>query len=465
MTEILRNHGAPVIDKLRNKLEDCMDFGDKIGLLRLIQDEHHADVAEALDLLQAEEVAQIFKAIMMTDVALCSEILIELDQGTVSHLYPYLSNQEWAVIFTELSDDDVVWLLELFPDEARQPLMARLTSEDKEDVLELMTFPEDSAGRIMTNEFLSMDVRETVATAVEKIRGTRDFDPMNLFFVYVTESERLVGMVSLRQLLLSKKTDNLQQIMRTDVTALDAWMDQEEVAEIVRKHDEVTMPVVDKKGHILGIITVDDIIDVIDEESEEDILKMVGTSEEEMVAGGRTRKIVALRLPWLFAACCGSLMVALIMKYSDHGLFGNKAADIFVFVPMVCAMGGNVGVQSSTIMARYLSTTNPDWRETRRSTLKEARVGLTLGLICGTLVGLVATQMGGMGLAFTVLAAMTSAMTTAATTGTIIPVVMKRMGIDPALATGPFVTSFNDVVATLVYFAIAYTLLDYVHVT
>jgi len=464
MSEYMRDHAATDIEALRNELEEALSSHDKITLLRRIQGEHPSDTAQALDMLEVDEVAEIFKTILLGDVVLASRILIELDEPTIGRLYHHLSSQEWAWVFTELSDDDAVWILELFPEESHHQLVAHMSHDDKEEVMQLMNYPEDSAGRIMTSEFVAMDGEETVAAAVEKIRNTRDLDPTNLFFVYVTHDDRLTGMVSLRQLLLSKKADRLKNIMRRDVTAVDSRMDQEEVALVVRRHDEVTVPVVDAAGRILGIITVDDVLDVLDEESEEDLLKMVGSSEEEMLVGDNTRRIVGLRLPWIFAAFCGSLLVAFIMKFSESGLFGTKAANIFVFVPMVCAMGGNVGVQSSTIMARYLSTNALDWREARRSTFKEAKVGMTLGLMCGVMVGIFAWTVGGIGLSITVLTAMTCGMTTAATTGTIIPIVMKHMGIDPALATGPFVTSFNDVVATLVYFTIAFTLLDHVHI-
>ena len=397
MAEILVDSGTESLDSLRETLGNAIADEDKIALLRTVRAAHPANVAEALDTMDIEMVVPIFKTLLLGDAAVCSEVLIELEPGIISQLYEHFDNQEWNWIFRELSDDDVVSILELFPEGVRPQLVAKMPVADKEDVMELISFPEDSAGRIMTNEFLAMDTQETVAAAIERIRKTRDIDPMNLFFVYVTEQDRLVGMVSLRQLLLSKKTDHLKAIMRHDVTAIEANTDQEEVAEIVRRHDEVTVPVVDKEGKILGIITVDDVIDVIDEESDEDLYKIIGTSDEELLAGDNTRKIVTLRLPWIMAAFFGSLLVAYIMKSTESGFFGGSATKIFYFVPMICAMGGNVGVQSSTIMARFLSTNNLDWREARRSTLKEAKVGLALGLICGVLVGGIAYYWGGLG--------------------------------------------------------------------
>ncbi len=461
MSETFTGTGAEPVETLRDSILEVIEQENKEALLGLIRDNHPSDVAAALSSFPVEAMVDIFRAILLTDVELCAELLIDLEPGVISGLYPLLTHQEWAWILKHLSDDDVVFLLELFPDEVRDQLVARLSVKDKADVLELMNYPEDSAGRIMTNEFLSIDIEATVADAVDKIRKTEEVDLTNLFYLYVTEQGRLKGAVSLRKLLINRATVRVGEIMKTDISAINVLMDQEEVAEVVRRYDQVTVPVVDDEGRLLGIITVDDVIDVINEESEEDLYMQIGSSDEELLAGDNTRKIVVLRLPWIMASFAGSLMVALIMRYTERDVFGPAAARIFIFVPMICAMGGNVGVQSSTIMARLLSSSQLDWKEARRSAFKEAKVGMSLGLVCGTLIGVIAFFWGGYGMLITVLVAMVCAMTTAATTGTVIPIAMKRLGFDPALATGPFVTSFNDFVATCVYFITAFAFLDY----
>lgn len=458
MNDIIQSHTASV-ENLRLTIEDLLERKDKIHLLSFISEQRPADVADAIEMMPMEQVGPLFKSMLLGDVTVCAEVLIEMEESKIAELYEPLTLQEWAWLFAELSDDDVVAILELFPPEASEVLVGKLPEEDQDDILELMTFPEESAGRFMTNEYLSMEDGETVASAVEKVRSTRELDITNLFQIFVTRNGKLVGLVTLRQLLLAKRQETLGKIMKTDVIAVPANMDQEEVAELFRKHDEVTVPVLDDKGQILGIITVDDVIDVIDEESEEDIFALIGTSDEERLAGNDISKIVGLRLPWIFASFCGSMLVAWLMSVAEKDLFEN-AARLFIFVPLVCAMGGNVGVQSATIMARLLSSSDPDWSEARRATLKEARVGLNLGAICGLAVGGFAWIWQGREMMITVMLAMIAAMTTAATTGTVIPVFMKKMGFDPALATGPFVTSFNDVVATLVYFTIAFNLMQ-----
>lgn len=451
-------------EQLRDELQTVLERNDRVALLRLAHENYPEDFAAVLDVLDFDLLVNAVRTLLLSEVAYCAETLVSLDSSTLARIFPFLKIPEWAIVLKELSDDDVVWLLELFPDHALEQLVQRIPEEEREDVRQLMNYPEDSAGRIMTTEFLALDENKTVEYAIEQIRGSRDLDPINLMFVYVTRNKELVGQVSLRQLLLQKRPTKLGNFMRTDVIPVHVNLDQEEVAEIVSQHDEVTVPVIDDHNHVLGIITVDDVLDVIQEESEEDLYQMIGTSDEELLVRDKTFKIVSLRLPWIMASFAGSLLVVMIMRFTERDVFGDDAARIFTFVPMISAMGGNVGVQSSTIMARLLSNRSLDLREARASTLKEAKVGLSLGVICGMLIGLFAFYWGGLGMMITVLTAMMCTLTAAAITGTVIPIVMKRIGFDPALATGPFVTSFNDFIAVCVYFSIVFVLRGYLTV-
>jgi len=448
-------------ESLVEKIYLALEQGEDQAFRALIESTHHSDMAEAVDVLASEEAIEVVRHLFTIDLPYCAEMLIDMAPASLSNLFEAFTTREWASILRELSDDDVVYLLEIFPEEAHKDLVQLMTRQEKQDVLQLMNYPEDSAGRLMTCEFLSVDHLETVEAVTEKVRHAKDLDPINLMFVYVTKGKELVGMVSLRQLLLAKKSTPVSQIMRTDMTPIDVNMDQEAVAEIVTKHDDVTVPVLNDEGHILGIITVDDVIDVINEESEEDLYLQIGSSEEEAKFRDNTGKIVLLRLPWILASFFGSLLVVIIMRISEQEIFGDSAAEIFTFVPMISAMGGNVGVQSSTIMARYLSSTSVEWSEARRTTINEAKVGLSLGFICGIMIGLIAAFWGGISLLLTVLVSMTCTLTAAAITGTVIPVLMKKRGFDPALATGPFVTSFNDFIAVCVYFSIVYLFMNH----
>ncbi|MCB1049347.1 MAG: magnesium transporter [Acidobacteria bacterium] len=444
------------IEALRQALTEAYGQSDRLGLLRILAGHHPSDTAEALFGTDPSLLIEVFRSLLLTDAVLCADILVELDPAQISQLYPNLTPKEWAWIFKELSDDDAVFILDYFPDGARDHLVARMPAEDKVEVLELMTYPEGTAGRIMTSEFVALEKGATVEQAIAAVRNRREFDQTNLFFVYVLDQGKLIGHVSLRQLLLNSPKIKLQDIMRTDTPHVLVDTDQEEVADLVSRYDKVVVPVVDHQDRLLGIITVDDVIDIINEESEEDLYKAIGSSDEELVVKDRVRKIVQLRLPWIMASFFGSLMVVFLLKFTEGGVLGANAAFFFVFVPMICAMGGNVGVQSSTIMARNLSLSYVDWQEARRATLRELKVGVSLGMICGTLIGMVAWFWGGPVMLIIILLAMVCTMGVAATTGTLIPVALKKFGIDPAIATGPFVTSFNDLVANCVYFSIIF---------
>lgn len=465
MSDVIMPKVGDSHEEIFERIKQALNDNDKISVVRILAEEQPGDVAEVLDMLDFDTLVDILRQLLLTNIDHLAEILIELDQSTIARLYTRFTEREWAIVFKELSDDDIVYLLDLFPPGAQDALLPRIAKADQAEIRKIMNYPEETAGRLMTTEFLALDESDTVAHAIESIRTTRDIDPMNCLYLYVTSGGKLTGMVTMRQLLLAKdKNVMLRAIMHTDVSPVLVHMDQEEVAEIVTRHDEVSVPVVDDEGHILGIVTVDDVIDVINEESEEDIYLAMGSSEEEALHRDKTLKVVSLRLPWIMASFFGSLLVVMVMRFTEEDFFGEKAAKIFIFVPMICAMGGNVGVQSATIMARLLSQSHLDWAEARRSAFTESKVGLTMGLICGTLIGTISYFWGGIGMVVTVMSAMTATLTTAAVTGTLIPVAMKRAGFDPALATGPFVTSMNDFLAVCVYFSIAWIFRDHLGV-
>lgn len=445
------------VEGLRQSLREAFQQADRLSLLRLLAANHPSDCAEALFGLDIELLAEAFRSLLLTDAPRCAEILIELDPAQVAEIYPFLTPKEWAWVFKELSDDEIVYVLDIFPQAAREHLFARMPARDKTEVLELMTYPEGTAGRIMTSEYVALEKEASVEQAVAAVRSRRDIDQTNLFFVYVLEQGRLIGHVSLRQLLLNGTKVRLQDIMRTDTPRVHVETDQAEVAEIVSRYDKVVVPVTDGENRLLGIITVDDVIDIINEESEEDLYKAIGSSDEEVVFKDHVFQIVRLRLPWILASFFGSLMVVFLLKFTEGSSLGASAAFFFVFVPLICAMGGNVGIQSSTIMARNLSLSFVDWQEARRCTARELKVGLTLGLICGLLIGGIAWYWRGPAMLLVIMLAILTTMGLAATTGTMIPVALKKLGFDPAIATGPFVTSFNDLVANCVYFAIIFS--------
>jgi magnesium transporter len=278
------------------------------------------------------------------------------------------------------------------------------------------------------------------------------------FYLYVVnEYGNLVGVSSLRQLVVVSPETPLKEFMVTDVFSVKTDMDQEEVAKIVARYDILAVPVVDDTNKLVGIVTVDDVIDIFRKEATEDMLKMAGVGEE-YVETKNVLKSTRIRLPWLLASCIGGIIAFFVIGHFEESL--RKLAYLAAFIPVIMGMGGNIGTQSSTIVVRGLATGRIDMREFWPVVLKELTIGIILGLVYGILIGVVAQlKYSKVLLAFAVCMSVTCSMTIAALVGSFVPMMFARMKIDPAVATGPFVTTAIDIISVFFYFAIATSLL------
>jgi magnesium transporter len=282
-----------------------------------------------------------------------------------------------------------------------------------------------------------------------------------VFYVYVTDDyNHLVGVLSLRQLLTVPPSALLKDIMTTDVISVRTDIDQEEVAQLVAKYNILAIPVVDEGNKLMGIITVDDVIDVMREEATEDIYKMAGSSDEELLYGYKSFKIARLRLPWLITNLFGGVITGYLMWQFKVTL--KEVIALISFIPVITGMGGNVGGQSATIVVRGFATGRIDVNTMRQVFLKELRVGLIMGVVCGFTIGVVAFGWHhNPYLGLVVGLAMVTAMTVAAAMGVLAPAFFKKLGVDPAIASTPFVQTANDITGILIYFGTATIFLDY----
>jgi magnesium transporter len=293
----------------------------------------------------------------------------------------------------------------------------------------------------------------TVKEAVAALQEAKDVEMV--FYVYVTdEHNHLVGVLSLRNLLTVPPSTRLRDIMTTDVISVRTDMDQEEVAHLVAKYDILAIPVVDDGNKLMGIITVDDVIDVMRQEATEDMFKMAGASEEELLYGYKSFKIARLRLPWLLTNLFGGVITGYLMWRFKVTL--KEVIALISFIPVITGMGGNVGGQSSTIVVRGFATGRIDFSTLRQVFFREMRVGLIMGTVCGLTIGVVAFFWHNNAyLGLVVGLAMVTAMTVAATMGVLAPSFFKKIGIDPAIASSPFVQTANDIIGILIYFGTA----------
>jgi len=333
--------------------------------------------------------------------------------------------------------------------------------EDSQEVQDLLEHPKETAGRLMNTDFFSLPEQITVEEAIKQVRAASEREMV--FYIYVTDKEdRLVGVVSLRQLLVVPPDTPLQKIMNPEVISVTTDTDQEEVARQVTRYNLLAIPVVDKENRLVGIITFDDVIDVLREEATEDILKMAGagTPEEEYILQTSSLGAARFRLPWLLTTLFGTMVTAGIVWFFRFTL--HEVIALVTFLPVIAAMGGNVGVQSSTIIVRGLATGRIELASVWKVVARELKVGLLMGVTCGVILALVAYLWHGPAMLGVVLgAAMFFAIIVAATTGTLVPVVLKKLNIDPAISSGPFVTTANDITGLLIYLGLATYLLQH----
>lgn len=415
---------------------------------------HSADIIEFFRTIDIEHWPRLLKLIEDHDER--AEVVSGLDRDELNELLPLLSSTEIANLIKELETDDAADLLAELPAAERIDALRMLSQQERTQVQQLLRYPEDSAGGIMQLELALVSEDALVSDAIKKVRQLVE-DDVEVFSVFVIDRHnRLLGTLALVDLLLNKETTKVADIMNTDVVSVEPLLDQEEVAAIFKKYDLIILPVVDNNNQVLGRIVIDDVIDVLSEEAEEDALHMAGTSTEEFMYPSAVFATARVRLPWLGVALCCSLISGLLLHFFESTV--EKAVIIFSFVPVITAMGGNVGTQSAALLMRGFATGKFDLSHVPGFIYKELRVGLLMGALYGFFAGLAGTLLMSdfnVYLGIVIFLSMVAGMMTAAVMGVVAPSLLKRLNIDPAIASGPFVTTLNDITGILIYMLIA----------
>lgn len=411
---------------------------------------HPADITEFLNQVDLHEWPRLLRLISDADIR--AQVVSEIDEDNWKDLLAQLSPEEIAALTCEMESDDAADLIAKLPLQARHDTLRRLPDEDRRHVQDLLSYPEDSAGGIMQVELVRVDQNQTVADAIVTVRKLVE-DDVEVLAVWAVDSEdRLVGHIALVDLLLRKSTTTIQSFMNPDVVSVKPLVDQEEVARIFKKYDLIALPVVDDEGHLLGRIVVDDVVDVLSEEAEEDALHMGGTSAEELIHPEQVFSTARIRLPWLAVALVCSLISAFLLKLFEPML--QNISVVYAFLPVIMAMGGNVGTQSATILIRGFATGRVDLTDIPRFLFKEIRVGFLMGVFYGICAGAVASfvlSKHNFALGLVVFISMVIAMMAAGAMGVCAPALLKKLDIDPAIAAGPFVTTMNDITGIVIY--------------
>jgi magnesium transporter len=452
--ELIGNEGMVLLDTFKR----LHRRGAVEHLLKLIKKTHPADVAWIFRHLNQAERKFIFNIITQTEMV--GEFLSELDQAIMLELIEDLTPQFITAIISEMSPDDVADLFEALPVEKANAIRKVMEKEDREEVDELLQYHPQTAGGLMSTDFMALDEELSVGDAIKKIQKRSEEMEM-VFYLYITHGEgQLSGVVSLRELLMHPPFRQLKNIMNTNVISVSTDTDQEEVAHVISQYNILAVPVVDSTYTLVGIVTVDDIIDVIREEATEDFLQMAGAGKDREILLKSTLENAFTRAPWLFASWLGGVTSIFIISHFQYEL--QKVLALAAFIPIVLGMGGNIATQSSTIIIRGITTGRVSMQHVSRTIFKEMRVGIILGCIYGLFLGILAffRYAEPANLGFVVGTSVLFVMGLAATVGTIMPLLMKRFGVDAAVATGPFVTTLIDILGVLTYFLVAEHLLN-----
>lgn len=424
-------------------------------LKNIVNRSHAADLSVAFRNLSPPERYRLFGFIK--DAERKGDLFSELDEDIFLELIENIKIEDIAVIFESMSADDVADLLGKLPEEKADAILKIMKKEGVDQLEGLLRYEDDTAGGIMVPDFIALSQETTAKEAISSLQKEYVDVEMPFYLYVVDEYGKLVGVISLRQLVVTPPETSLKVFMATDVVSVRTDMDQEEVAKIVARYDILAVPVVDESNRLVGIVTVDDVIDIFRREATEDILRMAGAGEE-FVETKSILKSTRIRLPWLFASCIGGIFAFFIIDQFEDSL--NKFVYLAAFIPVIMGMGGNIGTQSSTIVVRGLATGRISITEIGSVVLKELAVGFILGVIYGAIIGLVAQFSYRVDmLAFSVGIAVTASMAIAALVGSFVPMAFARVNIDPAVATGPFVTTSMDIISVLFYFYISTSLL------
>ncbi|HMB55148.1 MAG TPA: magnesium transporter, partial [Thermoanaerobaculia bacterium] len=461
---------APVMDPatarktehLRDTLRRFVRRGARSSISKLLVKVRPEDVAMLLRGLTPSERLAVFRIVTRDFPDEVGDVLTELEPHQRNDLLEQVGPEEVAEILERVPVDDAVFVIESMTGELQQEVLALVDLHGSAEVQAQLTYEDDTAGRIMTREYFSLPASTRVRDAIAAIQENRDVEL--IFYLYVVDDDgRLAGVTSLRQLLLAPPSQTLGEIAQHDVIQARTHTDQEEVAQVAARYDLLAIPVTDDEDRLVGIVTVDDIVDIVKEEATEDFLKMVGTSEDEIVHQERSLKVAGIRLPWLLINMVGLVISGLLLDY--FAVTFKEQLFLITFVPVIMGMGGNSGSQTSTITVRGIATGRLHAGHGRIGHFlwQQVKVGLVLGVVLASIIALVATFLprGKPEYALVVSVSLFCAVLAASLLGTLIPLIAERINVDPAVASGPMVTTGNDLVGLLIYFGCATLMIRY----
>ncbi len=423
---------------------------DRSFLIRHMKSLHPADIAEVLDIVNLYEAQFIYK---LLDEEVASDVLIEIDEDTREKFLESFSTEEIAESLENMQSDDAADVIQELSESQQEEVLEAIKDEDQtSEITTLLNYEEDSAGGVMDLDFVAATWSWTVKKTLQNLREQVD-NVDQVYTIYVVDdNKKLMGTLSLKRFLYASDETLIKDIFQDEPISVNVDEPAEKVASIMEKYDLVAIPVIDKNKVLLGRITIDDAVDVIKEEAEKDYQMASGISEK-VESSDSVFVISRARLPWLLIGLLGGILGAYVIGMYEIEI--DKFPIMASFIPLILAMGGNVGVQSSAIIVQSLANNSLDFDSIAKKLLKELLIALFNGLICAliTLIFCYLTE-NNLKLSYTIGLSILAVFTYAGLFGTFVPLILNKYKIDPALATGPFITTTNDVIGLLIYFTI-----------
>ena len=446
------------IDLVLESVKRLQRIGASANLLNLLQKQHPADLAQIFGELSEHDRREAFALLVERYSRLAMEALSEWGPEEGGAMLADRSPEETARLLQELPSDDAAALIEHLPDDLAAAVLDLLQRREGGDVQDLLRYDEQTAGRIMNPNVFALSEDLTAGEAIAALQKSRDVEMV--FYLYAVDARRhLVGVVSLRRMLLVSPETPLKRIMTTDMMSARVDTDQEEVAQTVASYNLLAIPVVDEEHKLVGVITVDDVIDVIKDEATEDIYRLAGMAGDEHVSTPPTEAL-RKRLPWLAVNLGTAVIAAGVVAMFQETI--SQVVALAVFMPVVAGMGGNAATQTLTVTVRGIALGELTWGNSRKALFKEVLVGLGNGLSLGTIAAGVAWAMQGNPFLGLILGlAMVINMMVAAMAGTLIPIALRALHVDPALASSVFITTLTDVFGFLSFLGLATLFLEY----
>lgn len=453
MTELTRD----TVEETLNHVREALDRSDVAAAITALEKLKQEDQVEVFDELDVEDQAELLPRL---DPETAADIVVELDQEDQAEIAERVNDAVLADILDEMEPDDAADVIGDLPEQRKERVLAEM--EEASDVRPLLIHPDESAGGLMTTSFLTLRPGMTAQDAINALRDWSPDDEMPYYLFVVDRERKLVGVVSLRQLLVAQPNKLISQIMKHEVITVQAGADQEEVANLMKKYDFLALPVVDPLNRLVGIITVDDVVDVIEEEATEDVYRLGGVPDEERVwspIGFSLRK----RLPWLYVNLGTAFLAAWVVSLFEATI--AKVAILAAMQSIVAGQGGNAATQRVTIIVRSLALGEAELKDAWHVLGKEALVGLLQGLAVAVVVGIgVAIWQNNPALGFVIGAAMLANLVVAGLAGAGVPFALKAFKIDPALASPVIVTTFTDCCGFFFSLGLATLLINYLQV-